>query len=90
MDNKKLIDTIASSLGKRRDEVAAMSDALCSVICDVLMEGDSISVPSVGSFESRLKPERIALHPASGKRLMIPPKLSVVFKPSSLLKQKIR
>ncbi|MDE5673785.1 MAG: HU family DNA-binding protein, partial [Muribaculaceae bacterium] len=51
---------------------------------------DSISVPSFGTFEPRKRLERVALHPASGKRLLVPPKIVLTFKPSVLLKQKTR
>ena len=86
MDNKTLIDTIAGKIGKSRE----MTDALGIVIADTIKDGDTIAIPSVGTFEPKLRAERIAVHPSSGKRLLVPPKLSIYFKPSTLLKQKIR
>lgn len=90
MDNRKLIDTIAQSLDKSREEISEMADMLCSIICDSIKDGDAVAIPSVGTFETKLRTERIAVHPSSGKKLLVPPKLSVNFKPSALLKQKIR
>jgi len=90
MDNKKLIDSVSERIGKSREDVAEMAEALGIVVSGALKEGDFIAVPSVGTFEAKLRPERIALHPSTGKRLLIPPKISVCFKPSTLLKQKIR
>jgi hypothetical protein len=90
MDNKTLIDTIAGKIGKSREEVMEMTDALGIVIADTIKDGDTIAIPSVGTFEPKLRAERIAVHPSSGKRLLVPPKLSIYFKPSTLLKQKIR
>ena len=89
MDNKTLIDSIAGRIGKTREEVAEMTDALGIVIADTIKGGDVVAVPSGGTFEPKLRAERIAVHPASGKKLLIPPKLSINFKPSTLLKQKI-
>ena len=90
MDNKKLIEIVASRLEKNREEISALSDSLCAVMTEALKNGDTIAIPSVGNFETKLRAERIATHPATGKRLLIPPKLSVVFKPSLILKQKLR
>lgn len=90
MDNKTLIDTVASRLEKSKEEIAELIDSLGIVMADVLKGGDVVAIPSVGTFETKLKAERIALHPSSGKKLLVPPKISINFKPSSLLKQKIR
>lgn len=90
MDNKKLIDSIATALDKDRDEIAALADALCEVVTNTLKEGNIVAIPTFGSFEPKLKAERIAVHPSTGKKLLVPPKISVNFKPSALLKQKIR
>lgn len=90
MDNKKLIETVATKMGKGKEEIAHLTDCLSDAICDTLKEGDAVAIPSVGTFETKMRAERTALHPASGKRLLIPPKISVIFKPSLLLKQRLR
>lgn len=90
MDNKTLIDTVASRLEKSKEEIAELINSLGIVMADVLKGGDVVAIPSLGTFETKLKAERIALHPSSGKKLLVPPKISINFKTSSLLKQKIR
>lgn len=90
MDNKTLIETVASRLEKSREEVSELTEALGLVMADILKAGDIVAVPSVGTFETKLKAERIALHPSTGKKLLVPPKININFKPSTLLKQKIR
>lgn len=90
MDNKTLIDTVAARLGKPRHEVSELADSLAATITDILNDGNSIAIPSVGTFESKMRAERISMHPSTGIRLLIPPKIMVIFKPSALFKQKIR
>ena len=90
MDYKTLLDTLASRLGKDREEIAGMVEDFGSVITDILKTGDIVAIPTVGTFETKLKAERVALHPSSGKKLLVPPKITINFKPSTLLKQKIR
>lgn len=90
METKKLIDTIAANLNKSKEEIAEISESLCAIITDALKDGDSVAIPTVGTFETKLRAERTAIHPSTGKKLLVPPKISVNFKPSALLKQKIR
>ena len=49
-----------------------------------------VAVPSLGSFEPKKRMERITMHPSTGRRILIPPKLSVTFRPSTMLKLKVR
>lgn len=67
-----------------------MVTALCQVLTEAALEGDSVTFPGFGSFEPRKRIERIALHPSTGKRMLIPPKITLTFRPSTLLKQKVR
>lgn len=90
MDNKTLIDHLSKRLDISRDTVTELIDGLAEVIGECGSNLDSVAVPSFGSFEPRKRMERVALHPASGKRLLIPPKIVMTFRPSIILKQKIR
>lgn len=90
MDTKKLIATVSNSLGRRPEDVASRLSMLCDIIMESIKEGDIVAVPGFGNFEPKLKMERVATHPSTGKKLLVPPKLSIVFKPSTILKQKVR
>lgn len=90
MDNKTLIETLSRRLDISRETVGSLIEGLSKTIGECGAELDSVSIPSFGTFEPRKRVERIALHPASGKRLLVPPKIVVAFKPSAVLKQKIR
>ena len=89
MDNKTLIDNLSSRLNLPQDEIAAMQADLVGVIADALVDSDSVAIPSFGNFEPKKRLERISVHPVSGKRLLIPPKLVASFRPSAILKQSI-
>lgn len=90
MDNKTIIDTIAQSTGRSKENISDLMDALIDVLTSALKDGDSVSVPVLGTFETKLKGERITIHPTNGKKLMIPPKITINFKPSTTLKNRIR
>lgn len=55
-----------------------------------LEDGNSIFIQGFGSFEVKKKTERIAVNPNTKKRMLIPPKLILTFKPCSLLKDKYK
>lgn len=90
MDNKTLIDNLSKRLDISRETVGSLIEGLSQVVGECGAELDSVSIPTFGNFEPRKRLERVALHPASGKRLLVPPKIVLTFKPSVQLKQKIR
>lgn len=90
MDNKTLTELLSKNLDISIDSVNSLINSLAEVVGERCSELDTISIPSFGSFEPRKRNERVSLHPASGKRLLVPPKISIYFKPSLILRQKIR
>lgn len=90
MDNKTLIERLAKSCDRPKEDVQKLVDSLTEIVGEAAAEMDTISIPSFGQFESKKRLERIAVHPSTGARLLLPPKIVVGFKPSALLKQKIR
>lgn len=90
MDNKTLIDNIAAECSMKRDEVQDLLSDFYDILARHCVEMDSLLVPGFGQFEPKKRKERLTVHPSSGKRLLVPPKLVVSFKPSAILKSKIR
>lgn len=90
MDNKQLNDTISKRMGRSSADVAKLLDALVATIKERCGELDSIAIPGFGTFEAKKKLERIVVNPGTGKRMLVPPKITISFKPSALLKSKIK
>lgn len=90
MDNKTLADTLARKLEIPRAEAEGLIRTLAGVVGERGADLDSVCIPSFGTFEPRKRAERVALHPATGVRLLVPPKITLAFKPSVSLKQRIR
>lgn len=90
MDNKTFINTLAEKLDREPEEVSLLIHMLGETIAECVRDGDSVTIPSFGSFEQKKRLERVTVHPSTGRRILVPPKLSLVFKPSTLLKQKVR
>ena len=90
MDNKQLNDTISKRMGRSSADVAKLLDALVATITERRGELYSIAIPGFGTFEAKKKLERIVVNPGTGKRMLVPPKITLSFKPSALLKSKIK
>lgn len=90
MDTRTLLDEIAREMSITRDEASAMLDAATEAIADVAAELDAVAVAGFGTFETRQRAERLTVHPATGRKWLVPPKIVMSFKPSVMLKNKIR
>ncbi len=57
---------------------------------DAFQEDNSVSVPNFGTFETKKKMERVIVNPATGQRMLVPPKLVLNFKPAQVWKDKLK
>ncbi len=67
-----------------------MINELADTMVGALDQEDSeVAVSGLGSFEIKKKGERIMANPSTGKKMLLPPKLSLIFKMSPTYKNKI-
>jgi len=90
MDNKKLVETVAANMGRSTQDVSKLLDALAGVLRARCGELDSVVVPGFGTFEPKKKNERMMVHPSTGRRMLVPPKVTLGFKISNVLKAKLK
>ena len=90
MDHKTFIENLSRRVNAGKEETMEMTSSLIEVLTDAALEGDSVTFPGFGSFEPKKRLERVTVHPSTGKRMLIPPKITLTFRPSTLLKQKVR
>ncbi|MBD5209363.1 MAG: HU family DNA-binding protein [Bacteroidales bacterium] len=90
MDHNQLVKSLAESMNKNQEEIDSMINSMISVIKDSVCELDSVSFPGFGAFEPKKRQERISVNPATGKRMLIPPKIILNFRPSVMLRQRVR
>lgn len=89
MDNKTFTEELSSRLDISLSTVNSLIESLCGEFASAASNLDGIVVPGFGVFDPKLREERISVHPASGKRLLVPPRIYMTFKQSPLLKQKL-
>jgi len=90
MNHNELIAAISEKAAIDVQQTTNMLDSVIEIFADLLIEGNSIGIQGFGVFEIRQKNERLLVHPKTGARSMIPPKLVVNFKQSNTLKDKIK
>lgn len=90
MDNKKLVETVAANLGRSSNDVNKLLEAFAGVLRARCSELDSVVVPGFGTFEPRKRNERVMVQPSTGRRMLVPPKVTLGFKVSNVLKTKLR
>ena len=90
MEHKELVSQLQQRLAKDRTEVEQMLDSFGAVITERCAQMDSIMLQGLGTFEVRKKMERISVNPSTGKRMLIPPKIVLVFKPGSAIKNSLK
>ena len=90
MNNKDFLNAVSRRMGISQKEVQEMSGAFAKALSENLDDENSLNVPGFGSFEVKKKLERVVVSPITKKRKLVPPKLALAFKPSSVLKDKIQ
>lgn len=90
METKQFIKELSSRTGRSLTEIENLVDGLSSVIMERCAEMDSIAIPGFGTFEPKKRGERVKVNPSTGKRILLPPKITLNFKMSAVMKQKLQ
>lgn len=61
-----------------------------SVLSEQLKAGKGVSIPSLGTFGTKISPERKVYNPHYDAEMMVPKKRVVEFTPASNLKEEVR
>ena len=90
MNNKEFIAELAESTGYSPKDTQKLAGNLIDAMGDAFQEDNSILIPNFGVFETKKKMERIMVNPATGQRMLVPPKLVLSFKPNQTWKDKLK
>lgn len=90
MNNKDFIAALAARVNMPSKNAQKLANVLVNDMADMLDDETSMSVQGFGTFEVKKKMERVVVNPATKQRKLIPPKLVLAFKPSAVLKEKMK
>ena len=90
MNTKEFIIELKNRLNLDEDKAGTLLDSTVKTIEKELLNNNSVNIQGFGTFEVRKKEERISVNPTTKQRMLIPPKLTLAFKPSSTLKERVK
>lgn len=90
MTNQELIAALAKRLGWTQRQTSSILETTISIINTNLEEGSSINIQGFGLFETKKKGERISVNPLTKQRFLVPPKISLAFRPGQTIKDNLK
>ncbi len=90
MNNKEYVAELAARAGYSNQQTQRMLTTMTALMGECFADGDSLSVAGFGTFEVKKRLERIIINPGTGKRMLVPPKLTLAFRPASAWKERVR
>lgn len=90
MTNKELVSDIAEQLGWTQVKVSEVLAQTVELLSSKLANNDVVTIANLGVFQTKKRDERISVNPLTEQRFLVPPKISVNFKPTSGLKEKYK
>lgn len=90
MTNQELIAALAKRLDWTQRKTADALDTTVSIMNSHLENGSSINIQGFGLFETKKKAERISVNPVSKQRFLVPPKITLAFRPGQTIKDNLK
>jgi DNA-binding protein HU-beta len=72
MTKTQLVAALAEEMGSDKKTAGAALDAVCGVITREVSEGGAVTLPGIGKFYMRERPERMVRNPATGEQFKKP------------------
>ncbi len=86
MNKNELVIAMAEKSGLSKKECAAALDAFTGSVQDALKADDKVSLVGFGTFETKVRPERVGRNPRTKEEVRIPACKAPVFKAGKALK----
>ena len=68
MTKSQLVAKLAESTGSDKASANRMIDTLSSIISEEVAAGGAVTLPGIGKFSCRARPERMVRNPATGEQ----------------------
>jgi DNA-binding protein HU-beta len=90
MTNQELIAALAKRMGWTQKQTSEVLESAVSIINSNLEESNSVNIQGFGLFETKKKGERVSVNPVSKQRFLVPPKISLAFRPGQTIKDNLK
>jgi DNA-binding protein HU-beta len=72
MTKAQLVTAVAEAMGSDKKTATAALDAIGTVVANEVTNGGAVTLPGVGKFYCRERPERMVRNPATGEQMKKP------------------
>ncbi len=90
MNNKELVAALAEKMRVTQKEASALLGVYVEEVQKSTTIEQPVSFLNVGSFDVKMREQRLSVNPKTKKRLLVPPKMVLNFTPNSAFKSKIK
>lgn len=90
MNNKDFLTKLSAKTGYSLEDTQKLVQSVIKTMGKKLEKGDSIQINSFGIFEVKKRLERVITNPGTGKKMLVPPKLVLNFKPTVTIKEQLK
>ncbi len=90
MNYKELIDQLSEKTGNTKTGTKKILQDAITVLSEQLEDGKGVSIPDLGTFSTRITPERKVYNPHFDAEMMVPKKRVVEFSPATGLKEEVK
>ncbi len=90
MTNQELVAALAKRMGWTQKQTSEVLESAVSIINSNLEESNSVNIQGFGLFETKKKGERVSVNPVSKQRFLVPPKISLAFRPGQTIKDNLK
>jgi len=90
MNYSELLAALSQRLQLPKADVEKRLDETTAIITAELVKDNLVSIVNFGTLEVKKRQERFNTHPNTGKKLLVPPKLIVKYRPSVTFNKKLK
>lgn len=89
MDAKNFNNRLAGSLNMTPRQTSGLTEALAEIFQEAARTLTSVAVPSFGTFVPVKRDEEVVTDRSTGRRMLLPPQITVEFQPAAMLRKKL-
>ncbi len=90
MTTKEVVKALAENWDMSKAETRRLLDTIVETSKRNLVEGNSFTIPELGTFDTHTRSERKSYNPHYEQYMKLPPKRVVDFKPGKSLKEDLK
>lgn len=90
MDHKQFRKQIAERIHRSVADVEALTEGLAIVMRESCSDLDSVAIPTFGTFTPVKHPETVVNGLSTGKRMLMPPEITLEFTPGGMFLKHLR